>query len=351
MQKMPPINLLRRAGLEDAPALNALAHAAYAPWQPVIGCVPEPMAADWAEVTRTQEVWVLDARDGVGAEASLALKPAPDHLLIWSIAIALRRQRAGLGRTLLALAERRAAALGIRELRLYAHTGMARNIAIYGRTGYLETRTEDRGDRVVQHMAKLLPEPAGAPSTMPPGNAALLRPYADRDAAKVRDLFVRINRELAPVFMSEAFERCIALALRDEIGRIPDYYRPSPGSGFWVAEDAQGTLLGMFGLEPAAAEAAELRRMYVAPGARGRGLARAMLAEAERLCLTAGLRRLVLSTSELQLAALRLYRNAQYRLVGDEVAGEATIKTVGSGLRRYHFEKVLCAPAERRHRE
>jgi hypothetical protein len=31
---------------------------------------------------------------------------------------------------------------------------MTRNLALYERAGYVRTRIEDRGDRVVQHMAK-----------------------------------------------------------------------------------------------------------------------------------------------------------------------------------------------------
>ncbi len=172
-----------------------------------------------------------------------------------------------------------------------------------------------------------------------------VRAYAAEDAEPVRALFVRVNRELAPPSLFEAFEAYIARALKEEIGRIPEYYAPGRGRGFWVAEDAEtGALLGTFGLEPAGDNAAELRRMYVAPEARRHGLARRMLAEAERLCVTAGLHRLMLSTSELQEAALALYRGASYRLMHEEVAEASTSKTVGSGLRRFHFEKIL-APA------
>lgn len=164
-----------------------------------------------------------------------------------------------------------------------------------------------------------------------------IRPYADGDAEAVRALFVRINRELAPPDMREAFEGYIALALRQEIGRIQEYYA-GPGRGFWVAEDGRGALLGTFGLEPAGDEAVELRRMYVAPEARRRGIASAMLAEAERVAATWGRRRIVLGTAEIQEAALALYRSSGYRLVREEIADALSNKTVGSGMRRFHFE-------------
>ena len=169
----------------------------------------------------------------------------------------------------------------------------------------------------------------------------LIRRYEDRDAATVRALFVRINRALATDALRRSFESYIAQSLEEEIDRIPAYYAARGGS-FWIADDA-GTLLGMFGLERIDSETAELRRMYVAPEAQRRGIARQMLAHAERTCREAGLRRLVLSTSELQQAALTLYRAAGFRLVREEVVEARTNKTVGAGLRRFYFEKTLGA--------
>lgn len=171
--------------------------------------------------------------------------------------------------------------------------------------------------------------------------AGRIRAYEDRDREAVRELFVRVNRELAPPHLRDLFEAYVELSLREEIDRIPSYYAPERGHGFWVAEGGEG-LLGMFGLERVDGRTAELRRMYVAPGTRRRGLARAMLAYAERVCRDAGYARIVLGTSELQGAALALYRGAGYRLVGEEVATAATVKTAGGGLRRFRLEKWLA---------
>lgn len=167
----------------------------------------------------------------------------------------------------------------------------------------------------------------------------LIRKYESSDGPAVRALFVEVNRAMAPVAMREAFEAYIAQSLREEIDRIEAYYAERNGS-FWAVEEV-GRLAGMFGLETSGERTAELRRMYVAPAARRRGLGRKMLAHAERVCLEAGNDRLVLSTSELQPQALQLYRTSGYRLVREEVAQAASNKTVGSGLRRFHFEKVL----------
>jgi putative acetyltransferase len=110
--------------------------------------------------------------------------------------------------------------------------------------------------------------------------------------------------------------------------------------GFWVAVDSD-KVVGTFGLERASDDAMELRRMYVDPSARRQGIARQMLQFAENECRRRNVSRLELSTAEIQQAALALYRNAGFRSVREETAEVASNKTVGSGIRRYHFEKVL----------
>jgi putative acetyltransferase len=166
-----------------------------------------------------------------------------------------------------------------------------------------------------------------------------VRPFRATDRDAVRDLFIRVNRSLAPAALKEKFEAYIARSLAEEIGRVADYYGERNG-GFWVAESA-GAVVGMFGLEPAGPDAMELRRMYVAPEARRRGIARQMLVFAEDECRRRGLQSLTLSTSELQGEALALYRAAGYRLQKEEIAEAASNKTLGGGIRRYHFDKAL----------
>jgi putative acetyltransferase len=166
-----------------------------------------------------------------------------------------------------------------------------------------------------------------------------IRDFSPDDAAAVRELFIRVNRLLAPADMRESFESYIARSLTEEIDRVADYYSERTG-GFWVAADGR-KIVGMFGLEPAGDDAMELRRMYVDPDARRRGIARRMLDFAEHECRRRHRRRMNLSTSELQREALALYRNAGYELVREEVAVVASNKTVGGGIRRHHFTKSL----------
>ena len=164
----------------------------------------------------------------------------------------------------------------------------------------------------------------------------VIRGFQDSDAPRVRELFIAVNRLLAPPDMREAFERYIERALREEIERIAEYYRHG---GFWVAIEADA-LVGTFGLEPAGPRAMELRRMYVAPSARRRGVGRAMLRYAEEETRRRGCDKLKLSTAQIQKEAIALYKRAGYRLVGEEAEESPSHKTVG-GLARLHFEKRL----------
>ncbi|MGN6570475.1 MAG: GNAT family N-acetyltransferase [Pseudolabrys sp.] len=166
-----------------------------------------------------------------------------------------------------------------------------------------------------------------------------IRRYRESDAAEVRALFVRVNRLMAPPHLAEAFEGYIARSLAEEIDVIADYYA-ARGGAFFVAR-AAGRLMGMFGLEAAGESAMELRRMYVDPDARRQGTARRMLAFAEDEARRSDAREMVLSTSEIQTEALALYRGAGYRATREEIAVDASNKTIGGGIRRFHFSKTL----------
>lgn len=167
----------------------------------------------------------------------------------------------------------------------------------------------------------------------------IVRPFEPRDAAAVRALFIAVNRAIATPDLAARFERYIAGALREEIENIARYYA-TWGGRFYVAI-AAGGLVGMFGLERPDRGVAELRRMYVDPRSRRRGLGRGLLARAEEEARKAGCTRLILSTSELQPAALALYRNAGYREVRQEVAAHTTNKAISGKIRRFHFQKPL----------
>ena len=79
----------------------------------------------------------------------------------------------------------------------------------------------------------------------------------------------------------------------------------------------------------------ELKRMYMAPAARGRGLGRQLVAALEAEAKALGAKRLVLETGTRQHAALALYRGAGFRpipLYGEYVQSPDTSICLGKDL-------------------
>ena len=80
-----------------------------------------------------------------------------------------------------------------------------------------------------------------------------------------------------------------------------------------VARDDDGTALGCGALRVLGDGVAEVKRMYVAPSARGRGIARAVLAGLEDAARDRGWTTLRLETGPRQPEAIALYTRAGYR--------------------------------------
>jgi GNAT superfamily N-acetyltransferase len=82
-------------------------------------------------------------------------------------------------------------------------------------------------------------------------------------------------------------------------------------------------LVGYVGVEPVATggiravddHTVEIKRMYVAPGWRGRGLSRIVLARLEDLARALGATRIVLETGMRQPEAMRLYETSGYERI------------------------------------
>jgi putative acetyltransferase len=84
---------------------------------------------------------------------------------------------------------------------------------------------------------------------------------------------------------------------------------------FLVARDDAGTPVGCGGLRQLDAETYEIKRMYVRPAARGRGVGAAILRALEAEAAALGASRLLLETGPRQPEALALYERAGYRRV------------------------------------
>ncbi|ROR89969.1 GNAT family N-acetyltransferase [Nocardioides aurantiacus] len=96
------------------------------------------------------------------------------------------------------------------------------------------------------------------------------------------------------------------------------YFEPPLGSFFVGYLDGEPVATGAWRRRTDVAYAgttatAEIKRMYVVEGARGRGLARAVLAHLERTAHEAGAEVMVLETGEKQPEAIALYESSGYR--------------------------------------
>jgi GNAT superfamily N-acetyltransferase len=88
-----------------------------------------------------------------------------------------------------------------------------------------------------------------------------------------------------------------------------------PGGAFFVALDG-AEAVGCCGWR-LHGDDAELKRMYTAPAARGRGVARRLLTTIEESARAAGCKRVILETGDKQPEAVSLYVSAGYDRIED----------------------------------
>jgi GNAT superfamily N-acetyltransferase len=106
----------------------------------------------------------------------------------------------------------------------------------------------------------------------------------------------------------------------------PNEVAPGKGAFFVALLDSEPVGCGAVRLLDGGADA-EIKRMYTAPSARGRGVARAILAAIESEARRLGARRLVLETGTRQTSALALYRREGFVEIdafGEYVASPGT---------------------------
>jgi GNAT superfamily N-acetyltransferase len=97
-------------------------------------------------------------------------------------------------------------------------------------------------------------------------------------------------------------------------GRDPAEFE-LPNGVFLVVRDTDGAPVACGGIARFDETRAELKRMYVLPDARGRGLGRIVLAELEAQARGLGYTGVVLETGDRSEAALGLYRSSGYERI------------------------------------
>lgn len=108
---------------------------------------------------------------------------------------------------------------------------------------------------------------------------------------------------------------------RDESPIAPGYFDPPEGSFFVGYLAGEPVATGAWRMRPdVGAEfgwprPAEIKRMYVVPGAQRRGLARVMLARLEATAAAAGATHMILETGAPQTSAIALYTSSGYARV------------------------------------
>jgi GNAT superfamily N-acetyltransferase len=86
----------------------------------------------------------------------------------------------------------------------------------------------------------------------------------------------------------------------------------APPLGWFLVARLDGEAVGCAGMRRLDDRIGELKRMWIAPAARGRGVARALLDHVEDLAHSAGFTRIRLDTNKALIEAHALYRSAGY---------------------------------------
>jgi GNAT superfamily N-acetyltransferase len=120
-------------------------------------------------------------------------------------------------------------------------------------------------------------------------------------------------RRLFADYMTDVAQRLGDFTPTEEIFATPEAF-DGPGSA-WLVLYEDGEPVACAGLRPLDGDAGEIKRMFVAEAARGRGYARRLLAELEAIARDAGRRRIRLLTTDVLTEARALYVAEGYEVV------------------------------------
>jgi DNA-binding MarR family transcriptional regulator/GNAT superfamily N-acetyltransferase len=164
---------------------------------------------------------------------------------------------------------------------------------------------------------------------------SMLQPLGERQRERLTAAMAEIEALLNAASVTIALEpadsedalQCVNAYFRELDERFEDGFDPGDGgyAGDAAAQEGRswfliarldGRPVGCGALKTLDAETGEIKRMWIAPDARGLGLSRRLLAELEALAREAGMTRLCLDTNGTLKEAQALYRKAGYREIG-----------------------------------
>ncbi|MBI3322794.1 MAG: GNAT family N-acetyltransferase [Candidatus Omnitrophica bacterium] len=151
----------------------------------------------------------------------------------------------------------------------------------------------------------------------------MIRPSQPADAPQIVSLVSGI--------LKREFPRDQAAYPPEDLDRIAEHYL-GPGSTFLVAEEER-KIVGTLGVKQEDAKIAILRRLFVDPSCRGKGVGSQLLKQALDFCRAQGFREVVIRTSSNMDQAIRLCCSAGFKEQGRWTLGDVT-------LVRFHLKLV-----------
>ncbi|WP_299481015.1 GNAT family N-acetyltransferase [uncultured Roseibium sp.] len=101
----------------------------------------------------------------------------------------------------------------------------------------------------------------------------------------------------------------------EELAGMPGKYAPPKGALF-VAKDTDGSILGCVGLRPFDDDGScEMKRLYVLPEGRGKGVGAALVTRVLEAAVAAGYRQMLLDTLPTMTGAVKLYTAAGFEQI------------------------------------
>lgn len=98
-----------------------------------------------------------------------------------------------------------------------------------------------------------------------------------------------------------------------DIDDIENVYMKKPGNRFWVAEDKQGRIVGMIGVQHHEQGVGEIRRLRVASEARRRGIGSRLVEHALRFCQEQQYLKITLDTFLDREPAIKLFEKFHFK--------------------------------------